>query len=258
MNVLLWRSEFGGHSHVGSSVPPALIWHKILSAPDPSQLEILHNGEKIGYGRWTAVVGQSGIPKKPDSTDGAPEGMMDEQPANYQIDFQGNATLGESPRLNFYFNMMFDTNHVWQEFKARLNLRPTLVELRSRAAEQAIHFHMDGDDGRLDRVLKFTDLENPAALERELGLPPLLPMDVPGGWNQAPTNSSGGRLTPGLVWEARNDWVVIAHTSVRAYRLQARLLDRYDVVVMVSLVGEILRLELPGDWVLVNDQLTTL
>ena len=48
------------------------------------------------------------------------------------------------------------------------------------------------------------------------------------------------------------------HTSVRAYRLEATVLDKYRMRVIVSRVGEILRVELPDGWELVNDQLITL
>jgi hypothetical protein len=70
-----------------------------------------------------------------------------------------------------------------------------------------------------------------------------------------PDAQKPGGLSLGLVWEARTDWIAIGHASVRAYRLRARLFDRYEVVVTVSPVGEILRVELPGEWTLVNEQL---
>ena len=62
----------------------------------------------------------------------------------------------------------------------------------------------------------------------------------------------------GLKWKARNDWIKIGHNSVRAYRLEASLFDRYRMLILVSGVGEILRVELPEGWELVNDQLMNL
>ena len=62
-------------------------------------------------------------------------------------------------------------------------------------------------------------------------------------------------LALGLTWQAHNDWLSIGHTYARVFRLQARLLDRYEVVVFVSRVGEILRVELPNEHLLVNDAL---
>ena len=62
----------------------------------------------------------------------------------------------------------------------------------------------------------------------------------------------------GLKWDARNDRIKIANNLVRVYRLEAGLFDRYKVVLYVSPVGEILRLELPDEIVLTNDALTNL
>ena len=67
-----------------------------------------------------------------------------------------------------------------------------------------------------------------------------------------------GGLSLGVQWTARNDWIEIGHTSVRAYRLEATLLDRYRMRIIVSRVGEILRVDLPDEWELVNDHLITL
>jgi hypothetical protein len=47
----------------------------------------------------------------------------------------------------------------------------------------------------------------------------------------------------------------VGHTDVPVYRLRTRLLDRFVVTIFVSRVGEILRVELPYDVVLKNDQL---
>ena len=57
MNVLLWRSEFGGHQF-GVTVPPETVWEKVLTAPDTSLLTIRHHGKKIGTCQWSASVGQ--------------------------------------------------------------------------------------------------------------------------------------------------------------------------------------------------------
>jgi hypothetical protein len=49
-------------------------------------------------------------------------------------------------------------------------------------------------------------------------------------------------------------WITVGHASVRVFRLAAKLLDRFQVVIFVSPVGEILRVELPDEWLLVNDE----
>jgi hypothetical protein len=58
MNVLLWRSEFRGEDELGSAVPVEIVWHKMLTAPDDSALEISHRGNKVGHCRWRVNVGE--------------------------------------------------------------------------------------------------------------------------------------------------------------------------------------------------------
>ena len=96
------------------------------------------------------------------------------------------------------------------------------------------------------------DLSDPQALLDQLTDP--LSAEVLGALG--PLAGEPGARAAGVVkWEARNDWVKIGSTSVRVYRVQARFLDRYQVVVCASRIGEILRVELPGDVTLVNEQL---
>ena len=50
----------------------------------------------------------------------------------------------------------------------------------------------------------------------------------------------------------------VGSNFIRVYRLEARLFDRLKATLFVSPVGEILRMELPGEIVLMNDALTTI
>ena len=55
--------------------------------------------------------------------------------------------------------------------------------------------------------------------------------------------------------EAPLDRLKFGRTELRIYRLEALLLGRYRAVLIVSPVGEVLRIELPDDLVMVNDAL---
>jgi hypothetical protein len=258
MNVLLWRSEFGPGKYAGSPLPPTVVWQKILTAPDNSSLNIMHHGVRIGNCQWSAAVGQNGSASKLLLNDDPPDAMVD-RPLIYRIDCEGTVMLGEPAiPLGFALNLEFDTNHVWQEFRLRLNSRPNRMELRARASEGTIHLQTEGDGGRVERWIQSSDLLNPQALARDLDLPTSLSLGVLSGLGLSSHSSTNSPLSLGLTWEARSDWVTIAHTPVRAYRLHAPLLDHYHVVVIVSRVGEILRVELPGEVSFVNEQLTTL
>ncbi len=115
---------------------------------------------------------------------------------------------------------------------------------------------VQGEDGeaKFRRVFKFSELQDPERLLGEFGI----------GWADnllsgllrdlgMPGRAASPSL-PSFKWEARNDWLKIAHSAVRVYRLQATFLDRYQAVLFVSRVGEILRIELPDAIILVNDQ----
>jgi len=58
MNVLLWRAEFGGRDSAASTVPAAVVWNKMLTAPDSSSLTVLHHGKKVGFCHWVTSVGE--------------------------------------------------------------------------------------------------------------------------------------------------------------------------------------------------------
>lgn len=255
MNVLLWRTEYRGKDTLGSAVPLEMVIQKMLTAPDNSSLEIIHHGRKIGYCRWAPNVGQD-LAEKINTEDLTPEGMVDTL-SSYQIDFEGNVALGDlSNRLRFDFTMNLTTNHVWRDFMLRIGLHPGSWELRSQASEQTIHLKEQDDTGKTERVLKFSDLQNPEFLIREMELP--FPVHMLGAFGVPLGNKNTNSASMGLKWEARNDWITIGHTSVRAYRLEARLLERYKFVIIVSQVGEVLRVEFPDELLLVNDQLNNL
>src|SRR5437773_5568581 len=77
MTILLWRSEYMGKEGVGTSAPIEMVWQKILTAPDNSSLEITHHGQKIGYCRWAAIVGQDPASSKTNVDEVPPEGMVE-------------------------------------------------------------------------------------------------------------------------------------------------------------------------------------
>jgi hypothetical protein len=250
MNGLLWHSEFGAGKEVGSAVPVSLVWQKILTAPDDSAMDIIHHGKKVGYCRWTPNVGQELATGKVATEEGPLEGRI-QQPAGYTIDLEGSMSVPWlTNRLGCSLHLVFTTNQVWKELILRLNVRPILWEIRAEADTEILQVKFAGEKVDWDRTFTFAELRNPETLLSEFGLPlgGLLDMS---GLVQSPKT-----LAAGLTWEARNDTIRIGHSPVRGYRLGARFLDRSQVVVLVSRVGEILRVELPDGLVFLNDVLT--
>lgn len=254
MNVLLWQAEYGESHRVGSAIPVGVVWQKILTAPDSSSLSIFYHGKKVGFCHWFTSVGAELTKLK--ETDTPPEGMV-ERVSGYAIQWEGNLVMEDfASRVRFDGGLKLGTNELWQEFNLRLNLRPTMLEIHSLAAEQTLRVRAEGGDGGFSRVIKFSELQDPQALLAELGGP--LAIGMFGGLAEPGSLRAGAGLGAAMKWEARNDSLKIGHASVGGYRLEARLLDRHKAVILVSRVGEILRVELPDGIVLVNDQVAGL
>jgi hypothetical protein len=253
MNALLWRAEFGGGREFGSVVSAQVVWQKILTAPDDSALEINVNGKRIGYCRWGANAGEELAMGKVSSEDYPPEGMV-KKPGGYTIDLEGNV-LPSEPALRVRFNLhaAFSADHAWRELSARVATRPSVWTIRTVAAEETLEARFEDESGKWARTFTYEELRDPRKMLEEFAGP--LPLALLG---QAGGLSRPAGLSLGLNWEARNDWLRIGHSQVRVYRLQARVLDRFQVVVVVSRVGEIMRVELPNGLLLVNEALTNL
>lgn len=259
MNALLWHWEIAGRNDLGSRVPAHAVWQKVLTAPDFSSLEILHHGRRIGDCRWVPNIGEAQQTGRSLTDEPPPEGMV-RRPINYVLDLTGSvlldpATAGQ--RVRFSFDLKLSTNYAWQEFTLRLSLRPTDWTLRSIAAEEKLRFSIDESGSHSERVFTFADLRNPEKLLREFG-GPLLPATLAALGFSMPTSDSVRNLSLGLNWEAHQDRLEIGNARIRGYRLRARLFDRYQIVIFVSSVGEILRVELPDDVVLRNEALRSL
>jgi hypothetical protein len=253
MSVWLWRAEFGARQP--GSIPASIVWHKILTAPDTSNLEIRHHTNVIGFCHWRPDVGQEFATGA--HLDEEPlEGMV-RQLAYYSLDFEGNMTLPDIPtRARFSFILRLDTNHLWQTFAAHVSIRPDVYELSANAAAQTVHLRVDAGGDRLNRTFRFAEFQNPQKLLQDFG-GPMFPaivaaMGVPLSTNKFSATSLG------LRWDARNDALLVGKNRVRVYRLQTKLFDRYRIAFFVSPVGELLRAEFPGNIVLVNDALAGL
>lgn len=259
MNILLWRAEYGHSASTGSAVPPFIIWKKMLTAPDPSSLSIFHHAKKVGFCHWTTSVGEQ-LSALREDTAGTPEGMV-RRVTGYRVQLEGNLTVSNSPgRVRFESSLSLSTNQDWQELKVSVNHRPTSVEVRAEAAEQSLHLSWDTGATKTERRLRFSDLQSPAALVQNLGLlpgpfpiPDLLPANSGATGNSNEPRLDLARIA--LTWEGRNDEMRMGHSQVRVYRLRAHVLDRYELVIFVSRAGEILRVNLPDEIVLLNDQL---
>lgn len=256
MNALLWRSEFAGKDN-GAEVPVSLIWEKILTSPDDSALAVNHAGNRVGYIRWTPNVGKEvATGKIADESDLGRVQHLD----GYTIHADGNFVLPDSfGRIRFEVNAEFDARHRWAKWTFRGAQRPNSWTIAADRETQTVRFGV-GENVAPTQTFKFSDFRNPGKLLDDLGVSAVLPLAGVALPSLAPlsieTNSPA--LALGLSWQGRQEWLKIGHSRVKVYELRATFFEGYEVVIIVSRVGEILRVTLPNETTLVNEALINL
>lgn len=249
MNVKVWQLEYGSRANA-FPVPEALIWRKILSAPEASSLNLFEAGKRAGFCEIATRVQQE--MSQLDEDNPPPDGFLN--PAGYQLHITGNASLGEfTNRIKFDGQLEFAPNRAWRHFECRLMARGLTVELASTATNQTLHLGVIRDDERVQRTLTFAELKDP---NRVLGVLAGDLAGLPAGWLAGlELPAWGGMPAAGspIQWTATRSRLLVNHESVPVYRLETRVLDR-PVVIIASILGEILRVELPGDYVASLDE----
>jgi hypothetical protein len=262
MNVLVWRSEFGGRSTLGSTVRPEVVLARMLESSDTSDLEIRHRNQKIGRCRWTPTVVER-FQAEPDDQ-ALPEGMVREV-TGYSVDLDGSFAVKDLPRIRFNFHLNLDTNHAWTDLQSRLlvNLRgerqPLQFEARASAAQDNLTLSpplFTEGDGHPEEVIPLAALRNPDKLLQQLGGPALpaalAALGIP--LQQLPA----GTRSATLEWQAlKGHRIPLGRSMIPVYCLRTRLFDRYPITLYVTESGEIFRGELANEVTLVNEKLLT-
>ncbi len=247
MNVLLWRAEFGRGRETLSDVSLDIVVDRLLNAPDPSVLQIQHQGENRGTLRWIPTVEDASL-NAADEHALIPEGMV--ETAGYNLDLDLNWVTGlEGPagRFRVLAHLDLNTNRVWQSLSLRLFQRPATWELTTRAGDDAVHLRFDEGKTSWEQTFRLREVTQ---LTRFLGpYASLIPL---------PLTANPGEFDPGqwarqIRWSARNDWFKVGRNRVRTYRIQATLFGRYELVAHLSRAGEILQVNLPDGVVLLNE-----
>jgi hypothetical protein len=257
MNALLWREEFSSKNDSGSEAPVSLVWEKILTSPDDSGLAVQYGKDRAGYIRWIPNIGQEEATGKTANENTEIEGRI-KKTTGYSIHADGNFILPENMgRFRFDFNATFDAQHQWTTWQFKSLQKPSSWTVAANRQNETLEFTLGDGREAVKQSFKFADFRDPQKLINETGIAAMLPALsnlLPPGLSTSTTNS----LSIGLNWEGRQDWMKMGHSRVRIYRLRARLLDKYEANVVVSRVGEILRVELPGEVTLVNEALVNL
>jgi hypothetical protein len=256
MNVLLWRSEFAPAVR-GTQIPPEVVWEKLVVSPDDSWLEIRHRGARIGQAHWLAKVNEV-IPEGEALLEEEPPVGMIRRVTGYSLDFGGTVSLDAATKLRFDIGLTLDTNQLWRVLNIKFQIKPFSLEVAAESRKRELRLSIE-DDGRKEYVYSFDDLRNPEKILRDLG-GPLLPatlLALAGPLREfQQLNGSNGGLP--ITWEARQDKMQIGRADMRVYRLEAHLPGRYRAVLIISPVGEVLRIELPDELIMSSDAMSSL
>lgn len=253
MNVLLWRSEFASRSRFTAPVPAGVVWEKVVTSPDDSWLEVRHHGVRIGRAHWLATINEE-FPAEDDFIEDLPPEGMVRRVTGYTLDFDGWVSLDDVTRLRFNVGLRLDTNQVWRALDIKVVVKPFSLEIDASNSRQDVRIVVE-DETRKEYTYPFAQLRNPDKLLRDLG-GPLLPAALSGF--SLPLRSGKVESQGGFAWEARHDRLQLGRTDLRVYRLEAIAFGRYKATLLVSPVGEVLRVELPDDIVMTNEALTSL
>jgi hypothetical protein len=238
MNILLWRAEYGARGP-GIPIPVDLVWRKILTAPDASSLSVYQNGQRSGFCEFSTSVEQEMAKLDEDSP--PPEGV--DARAGYQIRLDGNVGLGDfTNRVRFDARLQFSPARDWRELNLKISTHEATIEIHSFATNQIANLKITSDGAMIERDIPFADLQNPNTLLRSFAGD--LGGALPGGFG-LPVIPPTSALAQNLHWEARRDRLQMGRELVSAYRLETQLLQN-KIVIYVSPLGEILRVELPG------------
>ncbi len=246
MNVLLWRMEFGSQGG-DTPVPVSLVWRKILTAPDSSSLSVYQNKERTGYCELSTSIGQQMATL--DENKPPPENLAAR--AGYQLHFAGNVSLGDfTNRLKFDGRVQFSKMRHWQEINLKITSRLAVVEIHSLATNRTAHVKIVSDFETVERDLTFAELQNPNEIIRAFAgnsIDMLLGvMDLP--------DFMAGEGGQKIQWNSRRTRIKIGTESVPVYRLETSVLGR-GISIDVSTLGEILRIQLPGNVTAIIDEL---
>jgi hypothetical protein len=245
MNTLLWWREWGPAQELRDRLPNEVVWEKILAAPDASSLEIFHGPRKLGYCRWIPTILQTGTTNDP--ADDEMEGQI-RQVAGYTLELEAHFFMDAfTNRWRGLLRLEFGPDRQWKDFNLRIKLNTGTFEAKTQSSEQVFKLKFEDRATHWEQQFTLADLQNPARVMADLGLPAMLFMPV------AQLGMSTNSMQLGVTWQSRNDWLQLGHARTRAYRIEARLLDRYSIGAWISRGGELLRVDLPDGWRLINE-----
>lgn len=244
LGLLCW-SEFGGQRHLGTGASVETVWNKILTCPDSSAMNVKIDGESIGYCQWKPEIIEGGVRSTGSDDVENLEGMI-RQVLGYNIQMTSSFGFPDSgERFRIGASVDFSDEKQWERLKLEFRNNDQSLAVQTSAAEKELQWTTDGETFELT----YDQLRDPTKLFGRFG-GPLAAMalsNVP----FLPQGESTASLASSIKWKASYSWIKILNQRVRCYELSTRVFDS-QIKVFVSLVGEILRVELPSGIELIN------
>jgi len=248
--VLLWRREYASSHHAGSEVALHGVVERVLTSADPATLEVRQGGKSIGFLHWYPDPGEE--PNQVYAADYVPEGMV-KTDRGLVLRLDGNLSpSGPGTRVRLDLELHLDTNRVWQEFNLVLGTRTAQASIHANHAGEVLDWRVVRDGTAMENQIDLRDAAEPGKLLGDLAGPW-------SAWTSSPWTETLAGSAPRknlMDAEAWLDWMPLGSSKVRIYRLRLRFLDRYEAVLLINRAGEVLRVELPGGWKLVNSGLS--
>ena len=263
MNLLLWRSEYGAGVS-GNPLPVEKVLSRILETPDPSELDIYLGNEKKGSCRWMVVqVGEEGMVAAEKDQEGDVDleaaemaGLIQDIHA-YAISLDGQLQWEDQPRrIRFMIQLDLSSDRQWVSLDGKVGMAGTWVHIHARRGEETFAIELDEEDAQTARIeWSFDELRDPetalAKLTSLSGLPPLAVSMILGSVKSLPNMKVVDRPSDPspeagfAAWKAASDWLNVAHSRMRVYRMDGPYGEDLPFKVTINRAGEILLVELP-------------
>ena len=270
MNVLLWRSEYGGGS-TGNPLPVNKVVAKILDTPDPSELDIFYQGKPIGHCRWVVTQLGQDDPEESALNASQQEGEVDLEAAEmsgliqdilyYNVNVDGYIQGESNPnRVRFMVNIRLNRQWEWIRFDGKIGIKNQWLHLHSDRKKELLILKIEQEEIQWETQISFDQFQNPQALAGQMlkenpfiavTLTPL--MGLLDSMYQSGSANSLQSYDWGKKWEAFSDWMTVAHARMRIYRLQSGQGNRNKLVITVNRAGEIVSISAPQKISLKNE-----
>jgi len=267
MNVLLWRSEYGGGS-TGTPLPVDNVISKILETPDPSELEIYHQNERVGSGRWM-VTQLSEAGNEPDEDadvdlEAAEMSGLIKNIKSFSVNLDGHLQWEQQARrVRYMLNVNLTPDWQWTSLDAKVGFRDQWFHVHSKQADSTVRFEFEQGAAKWESEITFEQLKHPETLLEQwlpenpllvgLAAPLLAQAKALVGDGNTGGDSVGGWSAWGDNWKAYSDWLTIAHSRMRVYRIEHALEEKPAVSVTINRAGEILTVTLPQRILIKNE-----